>query len=206
MNHPRRRLSFIVAGLLTLAGAVSLVLAAASTGRTDAQTERTQQRIDALLKHRLKPDPLPVTLPNPFQVVSGTASRKADGSEAEAAPTEGGTESPANSATVQPVEESSVDTSKEALARYAAKLKIGGLVRLNGQPQLIINDSPRKEGDFIIVEHKDAVTYVQIVRIAPCVSTRRSRRLSSDAAYFCAGRGWPLRKASIISGNRWKYA
>ncbi len=173
MNRPLRPLFFALAGLWCLAGAVALVVAAASTGRTLAQTERTQQRIDTLLKRRLKPDPLPVSLPNPFQVVSGTASRKADGSEAETAPPEGDAGNPGNSAIAPPPEESSVDSSKEALARYAAKLKIGGLVRLNGQPQLIINDSPRKEGDFIIVEHKDAVTYVQIVRIAPGALTLR---------------------------------
>jgi hypothetical protein len=158
MKPSTRPFLLIAAGL---AGAAALVVAATTAGRTAAQVERTQQRIDNLLKLRLKPEPLPVTLPNPFQVVGGTATRT-DAEENAESPT-----------VTPPAEDTAPDSNADALARYAAKLKIGGLIRINGQPQLIINDAPRKEGDFIIVEHKESVTYLQIMKILPGALTIR---------------------------------
>lgn len=151
MKLPRRLLPFVAAGLVV--GAISLVAAAPTGGRTPAQVEKTQQRIDSMLKNRLKPEPLPLTLPNPFQVVGGTATL----SEGSAPPTDATTETP--------VPEVVTDSTTEALARYVGKLKIGGYIRINNQPQLFVNDAPRKEGDFIIVEQKDSAIYLQIVQI-----------------------------------------
>src|SRR5437868_1296145 len=46
-----------------------------SSSHTAAPSPIIQQRIDALLKHRLKPEPLPTDPPNPFQVTSGSSTR-----------------------------------------------------------------------------------------------------------------------------------
>src|ERR1700690_236244 len=60
--------------------ALSLVLADAAAPPADTkppnQSERLKQRIDVLLKHRLKPEALPVILPNPFETVSGGATTR----------------------------------------------------------------------------------------------------------------------------------
>jgi hypothetical protein len=41
---------------------------ASGTGKNTINFQRTKTRIDALLAQRLKPEPLPDTLPNPFQL------------------------------------------------------------------------------------------------------------------------------------------
>ena len=81
MNRPR---SFFLCLLLTaLVGLPVIFAATAKPGRRNATKSpdhygQTKQRIDNLLKRRLTPDPLPATLPNPFQVpgaVAGTEIR-----------------------------------------------------------------------------------------------------------------------------------
>jgi hypothetical protein len=153
--------------LATHLGLAAPAAAPASTAKAPTQSERIQLRIDALLKRRLKPEPLPVVLPNPFAVVSGgTNGVRLDGTDDDGA--DGVVvETPAKPTEPPPT------TSAEALARGAAKLRIGGMVRLKDQLQIIINDSPRKVGDTVVLDRNNAMTYLQIVRIAPGEVTLR---------------------------------
>jgi hypothetical protein len=171
---PSSRHFLIATGLLLCA---SLLLAATKPGKSAGSKgvnfERTKQRIDALFKRRLKPEPLPVNLPNPFQVVGGTINAKgADGPDDDAPPKVTADPRPVDPAP-KVVEETGPLSDSDALAGYAARLKIGGTIQLNGRAQLIINQSPYKEGDFIFVDNKDAVIYLQIVRITPTELTLR---------------------------------
>ena len=107
--------------------------------------ERTQTRINALLGPRQQPKPLPEKPANPFQVTAASL--------------------PAN-----PAPGSDVPLSDDAgiLAYYAPTLKISGLVNLNGQAHFIINQSPYKKGDVILIKGKDkSVLYLKVVNIEP---------------------------------------
>jgi hypothetical protein len=149
-------------GLLLSAATVAAAPAPsvpASPKATD-RFERTKERIDALLKNRLKPVPLPANPPNPF-LLTEAASTTTPGSA-----TDHGTEpAPHDGATVFDVTAPHNDA--EFLAFYAGTLKISGTVQLNGRPQLIINQSPYKEGDLILLRNKEASIYLKVVRIAP---------------------------------------
>jgi hypothetical protein len=160
-THP---VFFLLAANLMLAAPAA---APASSPKAPTQSERLQMRIDALLKRRLKPEPLPVVLPNPFVVVSGgTNGVRLDGNDDDGA--DGVVvETPAKPTEPVPT------TSAEALARGAAKLRIGGMVRLKDELQIIINDSPRKVGDTVVLDRNNAMTYFQVVRIAPGEVTLR---------------------------------
>ncbi len=158
MNHPARRFFVFILGVLLSAA----VAPAAPATKASTQAARTKERIDALVNRRLNPAPLPADLPNPFLL--GVGVRKPggsdvgspDGSEVAAHPTkppEGELPPPSSDA--------------EALALYAAKLKIGGTLQINGQFQLLVNESAYKEGDLIFLDKKDAVIYLQIVHLSP---------------------------------------
>lgn len=170
MNLLSRHSCAFITGLslataLPLAARADPALPAAT--RAALQSQHLKESIDALFKHRLKPDPLPVILPNPFLVVSGSInSRRADGSETDPT-TEGGPEGHASASATKPGAETPPGSDAEALARYVASLKIGGTLRINGQLQLIINQSPRKEGDLIFLDNKNAVTFLRIIRLTP---------------------------------------
>src|SRR5262249_14769429 len=70
LMKPLLRTSLIVfAGALGLPRAATPAPAPAAAAPTPSAT--IQQRIDALLKRRLRPEPLPVNLPNPFQMSGG---------------------------------------------------------------------------------------------------------------------------------------
>lgn len=106
--------------------------------------ERTQARINALLGARLQPKPLPEKPANPFQVTA-------------VAPPAGA-----------PATETLLSGDAEILAYYAPTLKISGLVNLNGQAHFIINQSPYKKGDVILIKGKDkSVLYLKVVNIEP---------------------------------------
>jgi hypothetical protein len=167
MNPPRRHHLVPALGLLIVAG-IFLAVRAATTAPSKAalQSQHIKETIDALFKHRLKPEPLPVTLPNPFVVISGVISAKrADGSESDPAATADGEAHDGTSATRTGDNPPASDA--EALARHIASLKIGGALQLNGQLQLIINQAPRKEGDLIFLDNKNAVTYLRLIRLTP---------------------------------------
>ena len=157
MNHLSARSVLFVTGLLF--SAPSVLAAPAAAPKVVDRFERTKEHIDALLKLRLKPVPLPAVLPNPFQS-SGTVP---------ATPVTGGpgpgTDQPP---TTPPEPEKPLTDDDEILAHYAATLKISGQMMVNGLPHLIINSSPYKEGGLILVKGKDDTTfYLKVIRIAP---------------------------------------
>ncbi|HKB56726.1 MAG TPA: hypothetical protein VKC51_03975 [Lacunisphaera sp.] len=156
---PRPFLS-LAAGLWLAAAPLSAADALPAGAAAPGKASRITDRIDALFRQRLRPVPLPVDLPNPFLVVSSATSRRPD----DAGP--GG-----NEATVvatnraKSADEVQPGTDAETLARYAAKLKIGGTIVVSGVTQLVVNQSPYKEGDYIFLDSKEALMYVQIIRL-----------------------------------------
>lgn len=124
----------------------------ATIGVAAGPSEKTRQRIDSLLRHRLKPDPLPVDLPNPFLVIRGSVGfARADAPEKE-----------------DGERKKTAGENAEVLARHAAELKIGGVVWLKDQVlQIFINDLLLKVGDFITLDRNDATIRIQVVGIQP---------------------------------------
>jgi hypothetical protein len=145
MTRPHFISFLVVAGL---AGA----LLAAPTAPTPEQSAAIRRQVDSLLKARLQPVPLPLDPPNPFIPVSGTP---------------GGVVAP-TAATPAPLparDRSGEDA--EILARFASRLRITGLIRVKDQVHVIINDTPWKEGDFIIVSRDPNLVQLQVARIQP---------------------------------------
>jgi hypothetical protein len=135
---------------------------AASTAR---RSDRIVQRIDALLKHRLKPEAPLVNPSNPFRVVKNSAAARIGEDAGTDIHPEEELDKTADASGGQTPGEESVDGAK-ALAHYVGGLKIGGVIRLKDQVvQIVINGVPRKEGDFIILEQDNAVIHLQLVRI-----------------------------------------
>jgi len=149
MNHLARQFFAVTVGLL-LAAAVASGAPASARAKSADQFARTKAHIEALLKHRLNPEPLPANLPNPFQAPGGTAVVDAPRS------------GPPGNDPPPPV-----NSDSETLVRLAAALKITGRVKLNDQVHLIINQATYKEGDRIPIYGKSDVTYLQVIRIAP---------------------------------------
>ncbi len=114
----------------------------------DVSFQRTKSRIDALIGPRLKSEPLPDPLPNPFQ-------------PAEVALKSGTDKTP------KPMENLSVSTDSEMLLYYGASLKISGTVRTEDATRLVINSSPYKVGDILTIKMKDSTAKLRILGIAP---------------------------------------
>ena len=108
-----------------------------------------------------------MVLPNPFMVVNGGVSlRREEGSTADAR-NEGESEKAPDLPGARPAEEAP-ERPEDALARYAAGLKISGMIRLNDQDeQIVINGVPRKEGDFVALDQDNTVIHLQVVHIMP---------------------------------------
>jgi hypothetical protein len=149
----------LLRSFLSLAASLWLAVAPLSAADAPGKASRITDRIDALFRQRLRPVPLPVDLPNPFLVVSGATSRRPD----EAGP--GGDATPGATNRAKSADEVQPGTDAETLARYAAKLKIGGTIVVSGVTQLVVNQSPYKEGDYIFLDSKEALMYVQIIRL-----------------------------------------
>lgn len=149
MNHSLHR-SLIPAVVLVI------VVFGASSARAAKSTLTNQQRIDALLKQRLNPEPLPVDLPNPFLMSSGGNRDLAEGARDD-------TDKNSNSA---PASLPAVPDQSSAfvLAECAARLKIGGIAIVNGQTQIAINNVLRKEGDIIMTEWNNSLVQLVVVR------------------------------------------
>lgn len=168
MIKPRPTLLFLalVAGLFAAE--------AARVGMDDSAVIR--QRIDALLKRRQKPEPLPVDPPNPFvQVSGGTAAVTAAAPGPGREPAVSGF-SPAT--TVPPPatrtdEEAGSASTTELLARVASRLRITGAIRLKDQLHVIINDNPWKEGDTLVINQGARIIRLQVLRIQPGQLTLR---------------------------------
>ncbi|MBC7369096.1 MAG: hypothetical protein H7343_20185 [Undibacterium sp.] len=123
--------------------------------------EPIRLRIDQLLKARVNPEPLPAVLPNPFTLPNATTALAIDDDLAPVAP----------AAPVAAPEGPEPGSDLETLTRFAATLKIGGMVALNGKTSLYINQLLYKVGDIILMEKRDPKSAVKVVRIAPGVLT-----------------------------------
>lgn len=142
--------------LLLVAGDVL----AAPKAPTPAESKAVRQRIEDLLQQRRKPDALPIDPPNPFaQQNVATVGAVLTPRE----PSSAALETPALAPPLP--SESGFSNSTEVLAKFASRLRITGLIRLKDQVHVIINDTPWKEGDFIIVERGSRPVQLQIARI-----------------------------------------
>ena len=151
MNHVKP--SFVL-----VTAALTGALFAAPVAPTPEQSARIRLQVDALLKGRLQPVPLPLDPPNPFIPVAASPGI----APATAAPVAPVAANPASAPVADPAVEDA-----ELLARYASRLHITGLIRVKGQVHVIINDTPWKEGDFIIVSRDPGVVQLQVARIQP---------------------------------------
>ena len=152
-----------------LSAAVEGTPPAAGSTKAALRSQHIKERIDSLFKHRLKPEPLPVILPNPFLVIGGVMDTGRI-EEGESSPrVEPGENVPDRATTPEAAtpEEAPVSDEASVLARHILSLKIGGTVQLNGQLRIIINQAPRKEGDLIFMDKKDSVTYLKVIRVTP---------------------------------------
>lgn len=130
----------------------------AATPGAAARSERIRAQIDALLALRRRPPPLPVDPPDPFAAAS-------TGVVAPAASSAGDRSGPLTASSPEAV--SSAPTNAEVLARLASRLRIGGLIRLKDSLQVVVNDSPLREGDYFVVEREPRIIQLQVVRIQP---------------------------------------
>ena len=120
---------------------------------------KVQQRIDALLKRRLKPEALPVDLPNPFQVITGNGNLRdfsQDDSNSKGSDDNGGGASGA-----------AVASNVDILSSAVARLKFGGIIVLKDQSKIVINGVSRKEGDMLPADWNNTVVYLKIGRLRP---------------------------------------
>jgi hypothetical protein len=152
----KTHLSLLLFAAVALTGAVSTV----PVTPTRAESRAIHQQVDALLKPRRKPEALPVDPPNPFllQAAPGAAVPRdpaAKTAEPSAGPSPGARDDLAGA------------TSTELLARFSSRLRITGLIRLKDQVHVIINDSPWKEGDYIIVSREPRLVQLLVTRIQP---------------------------------------
>lgn len=134
----------------------------AGSATAAARSDRIRGQIDALLAARRNPTPLPVDPPNPFAAASaGSVSPGAGG---------GGPDAASGS---RPPEAPAIEADAQVLARLASRLRIGGLIRIKDQSQVVINDSPLREGDYFVAEREPRTIQLQVVRIAPGQLTLR---------------------------------
>jgi hypothetical protein len=134
--------------LLAVAGNLAAQTSASSEiKRISDRYALTRARISALLDMRLQPVALPANPPNPFyQAVEETTPAV---HEEPAAP----------------------DTSNlediDVLRKYAATLKVSGVIQLNGVLHLSVNNAPIKAGDVLTVGPKDHPVYLKLVALTP---------------------------------------
>lgn len=124
---------------------------AADIKRVTDRYNLTRARISALLDQRLHPTPLPAIPQNPFY-----QSPQVPADETLPATTPDNTES---ILVPEAADLSDIDT----LRKYAATLKISGVIIRNGVPNLTVNNIPCKVGDIITVGPKDRPIYLKLV-------------------------------------------
>lgn len=154
--NPRLSPGLVLAVLLT---APLLPAAPADPGPAGAaaRSERIRAQIDALLAARLRPPPLPVDPPNPFAAPATGIILPVPPAAGERVPT----------VALSPDAVPPVASNAEVLARLASRIRIGGLIRLKDSVQVVVNDSPMREGDSFVVEREPRIIQLQIVRIQP---------------------------------------
>jgi hypothetical protein len=159
MSQTIRRTLVLTAALLLAAGSVHAAPAAAT--KQDSATTialrkiadrytLTKSRIAVLLDARMHPPPLPTSLPNPFYHAAAVPVTETE----PAVPVE---------TAVVPAAADSSDA--DTLARFAASIKVSGVVIMNGQPRLTLNQTLCKVGDVIPMGGKDHAVYIQVLRI-----------------------------------------
>ena len=121
------------------------------------------QQIDALVRHRLRPEALPIDPPNPFVITGGgirdsviESGRVRSTMTLEALP---------NSPSLNPDREAVPASNADVLAACVRALRIGGVIQMKDQTQVVINDTPRKEGDFLTVQWNNAPVHLRLVRV-----------------------------------------
>lgn len=160
MNRLPHRMLYVAAGLLL---AAMLCLPPAEAAQPSAVIQR---QIDALLKSRLRPEPLPVDPPNPFRVISGRAPDRAGDRAGSTFTVKPEDDARANRPALDPAGELAAASSAEVLTSCAAQLKIGGIM-LKGQIHVVINNVPRREGDAITAHWNNSTVTLRVVRIEP---------------------------------------
>ncbi|HUR59441.1 MAG TPA: hypothetical protein VM029_17120 [Opitutaceae bacterium] len=151
-----------------LCAALVLVVARGGTPpRGVAASPVLRAQIDALLKARQWPEPLPVDPPNPFVVINDNSRSLLAGTGR--APGASRTEDtkPAVGVVTSSGEAQTPATAAEILGNTASRLKLGGVIQLKDQMQIVVNDLPRREGDFITVVWNHASYALRVVRIQP---------------------------------------
>jgi hypothetical protein len=161
MSRISPQLRFCATALLILVAPA--LIAADST----PPSPKIQQRIDALLKHRLRPQALPVNPPNPFQVTGGVRRESAADESVSKPPvaSEPVVSSPPTGE-LQPKDLANV-TAAEVLIACATRLKLGGVIILKEQLQIVVNGTPRKEGDVVAADWNGSIVYLRIARLLP---------------------------------------
>lgn len=147
-----------------MTAAALLAAPAKAPGPARAPSPAIVQRIDALLRHRLRPEALPIDPPNPFSVTGGGIRDSA---------IEGGrvrssmiVEPLSNSGgNLNPDREAVPASNADVLAGCVRALRIGGVIQMKDQTQVVINDAPRKEGDYLTVQWNNAPVHLRLVRI-----------------------------------------
>jgi hypothetical protein len=132
-----------------------------------------QQRIDALLKQRLRPEPLPIDPPNPFQLITGGVRDVSLEGAAVKPATKPSSEPNGDQVAAYTSGDVGGASSAEVLAGCVARLKIGGMIRIRDQIQIVVNDIPRKEGDVIVVDWNKSSIHLRVVNIQPSQLTLR---------------------------------
>lgn len=146
-----------LAGLTAALTFAAAALVAVRAAPVPAASPPLQRKIDALLQRRAHPEPLPITLPNPFQVNTGL--RRDD-----LAPGTG-PEAPAAASPASGPEGEATDI--EVLTAVAGRLKVGGVIVLKDRLQVVVNGTPRKEGDVIAADWNATLIHVRIARLLP---------------------------------------
>jgi hypothetical protein len=159
--------SFLKTSGVCGAALLAATLAWPSGQTTTAVSAPLQQKIDALLKPRLKPEPLPVNPPNPFQMIGGMKREAASEEPARSAAMRDDVVASLAPAADGASKEVIASQQSEILITCATRLKLGGVIILKDQIQIVVNGVPRREGDTVAADWNNTIVYLKIVRLLP---------------------------------------
>jgi hypothetical protein len=158
----KRALLFFAVGCAALA---VVATHGGTPSRGAAASPKLRAQIDALLKARQWPEPLPIDPPNPFVVIHDNARSLSGRSPST---TKAGEEPRAALGVVTSTGEYLTPaTAAEILGNAASRLKLGGVIQLKDEMQIVVNDLPRREGDFITVKWNNVSYSLRVVRVQP---------------------------------------